>query len=330
MSWTLGRKLGVAFGAVSLVFIAALLVSITFTGKADRAWDETLRLQKGADGANLQIQGIRAQMRAQARLAATLDSRFEQDFEAGVALSNRGSAAVEALNDPVVARISSEANKADHGHDAAVVDDLFPAAEAGDRDAALAALAAADEAVDVILAKAETIGGHIGKRRDAAVAEARDATSAARRYSLLAAGLALVLAAGLAFVLIRGIRRGVTTVLDRLSGLVDDCRELSQAIDATAAGDLTVSIATRTQPIDDLGSDEIGRVGEAVNAIRESTAGSVDAYNRMRVELLAIVGEMAGAADAVAGASREMAATSDESGRAVGEIAHAIGEIAIG
>src|SRR6185503_16522384 len=175
MSWTLGRKLGVAFGAVSLVFIAALLVSITFTGKADRSWDETLRLQKGADGANLQIQGIRAQMRAQARLAATLDSRFEQDFEAGVALSNRGSAAVEALKDPVVARISSEANKADHGHDAAVVDDLFPAVEAGDRESALTALAAADEAVDVILAKAETIGGHIEKRRDAAVAEAKDA-----------------------------------------------------------------------------------------------------------------------------------------------------------
>jgi len=159
MSWTLGRKLAAAFGAVSLVFVAALLVSITFSARADHAWDETLRLQKAADGANLQIQGIRAQMRAQARLAATLDSRLEQDFEAGVALSNRGSAAVERLKDPVVARISSEANRADHGHDAAVVDELFPAVAAGDRAAALAALADADDAVDVILAKTETIGG---------------------------------------------------------------------------------------------------------------------------------------------------------------------------
>ena len=45
------------------------------------------------------------QMRAQARLAATLDRRYERDYEAGVNAGNKGSAAVEELRDPVVARI---------------------------------------------------------------------------------------------------------------------------------------------------------------------------------------------------------------------------------
>ena len=66
---------------------------------------------------------------------------YERDFEAGVNACNKGSAAVEALRDPVVARISAEANAADHEHDAAVVDQLFPAARRGDRGAALRALA---------------------------------------------------------------------------------------------------------------------------------------------------------------------------------------------
>ena len=161
MSWTIGRKLGAAFGAVSLLFLIALAVSLSFAGKANDRWDETLALSKAEQGASQQIRGIQAQMRAQAQLAATLDRRYEAAFEAGVEAGNEGSAAVEALQDPVVSQISSEANAADHEHDAAVVDQLFPAARRGDREAALRALAGADEAVDVILAKTLTIDEHI-------------------------------------------------------------------------------------------------------------------------------------------------------------------------
>ena len=35
MSWTLGRKLGAAFAAVSALFIVALSVSLTFAAKAE-------------------------------------------------------------------------------------------------------------------------------------------------------------------------------------------------------------------------------------------------------------------------------------------------------
>jgi methyl-accepting chemotaxis protein len=72
-------------------------------------------------------------MRAQAQLAATLDTKYEKAFEAGVDAGNEGAATVEALHDPVVAKISGDANAADHQHDAAVSEQLFPAAERGDR-----------------------------------------------------------------------------------------------------------------------------------------------------------------------------------------------------
>jgi methyl-accepting chemotaxis protein len=330
MSWTIGRKLGAAFGAVSVLFLIALAVSLSFAGKANDRWDETLALAEAEQGVTQQIRGIQAQMRAQAQLAATFDRRFEAEFEAGVEAGNEGSAAVEALKDPVVTQISSEANAADHKHDAAVVDQLFPAARRGDREAALRALAAADEAVDVILAKTLTIEEHIGKRQDAAVAAARDATGDARRYALLAALAALALAVAISLWIVRGIRRGVVAILDRLRGLSTESGELSGALDAAAGGDLTVGVRSSTEPIDEIGGDEIGQVAVAVNEIRSSTASSVESYNAMRASLHSLVGDLSIAASSVAGSSQQMASTSEESGRAVGEIAHAIGEVAQG
>jgi methyl-accepting chemotaxis protein len=330
MTSTLGRKLGAAFAAVSALFLIALAVSLFFAGKADDRWTETLALAQGQEGATQQIRGIQAQMRAQARLAATLDSRYEKDFEQAVGVSNEGSAAVGALHDPVVNRISREANAADHDHDAAVVDELFPAARAGDRDAALRALAAADRAVDVILAKTLTIDEHIAQRHDAAVDAAKSATGKARLYGILAALAAIVLALVISLAIVRGIRRGVAVILERLQGLTAECGELSSALDAAAAGDLTVRVESSTEDIEGLGADEIGQVGEAVNAIRVSTAGSMESYNRMRDSLHGLIGDVATAASSVAGSSQEMASTSDESGRAVAEIASAISEVAQG
>jgi methyl-accepting chemotaxis protein len=305
-------------------------VSLLFAAKANSRWDETLRLAEAERGAAQQVSGIQAQMRAQAQLATTFDKRYERAFQAGVDTGNKGSAAVEALHDPVVATISREANLADHAHDAAVVDELFPAAAAGDRAATLKALAEADAAVDLILGKALTIQGRIGERRAEAVAAARSRTRDAHRYALLAALAAIALAVGISLWIVRGIRTGIATILDRLRGLTAECDDLSAALDAAAGGDLTAHVDFRVEPIEHLTGDEIGALGGAVNAIRGSTAASVESYNRMREGLHSLIGELSLAAQSVAGSSQEMAGTSDEAGRAVGEIASALGEVAIG
>jgi methyl-accepting chemotaxis protein len=330
MSWTIGRKLGAAFGAVCLLFALALTATLVYTARANSHWAEVVAVAKANEGAAAQREGTRAQMSAQAHLAATMDAKYERDFEAGVAASNAGAKQVEALHDDAVTRVSASANAADHNHDAAITKELFPAVERGDREAALAAMKKADVAVGIVFGKLQTIGKHIRDRHDAAVASAEAASASARRFGILAGLLAVVMAAGAAFFVVRGIRRGVTAILDRLRSLTGDADALARALDAAATGDLTVSVAATTEPIEHFSSDEIGHVAEAVNTIRDRNEASTDAYNRMVDGLRDLITDVSTAAGTVSASSQQMAGTADEAGRAVGEIAHAIGEVAHG
>jgi methyl-accepting chemotaxis protein len=330
MSWTIGRKLGAAFGAVCALFALALAATLVYAQKANTQWAEAVAIGRANEGAAAQREGTRAQMSAQAHLAATMDPKFERDFEQGVAASDAGAKHVEALHDPQVTAISASANTADHTHDATITKELFPAVEHGDQPAALAALKKADAAVGIVFGKLQSIGAHINKRHEAAVASAKAASASARRFGILAGLLAVLMAAGAAFFVVRGIRRGVTAILDRLGSLTGDADALARALDAAATGDLTVSVAPTTEPIEHFSSDEIGRVAEAVNTIRDANESSTDAYNRMVGGLRELISDVSTAAGTVSASSQQMAGTADEAGRAVGEIAHAIGEVAHG
>jgi methyl-accepting chemotaxis protein len=330
MSWTIGRKLGAAFGAVCLLFALALAATLVYTARATTQWTEVVAIGKANDGAAAQREGTRAQMSAQAHLVATMDPRFERDFEAGVAASDAGAQRVAALHDPTVTAISDSANEADHTHDATITTELFPAVEHGDRDAAVAALAKADTAVGIVFSKLDTIGAHVERRHVAAIASARSATATARKLGVISGILAVLIAAAAAFVVVRGIRRGVAAILDRLTSLTGDSDSLARALDAASTGDLTVSIGSTTEPIEQRSSDEIGRVADAVNTIRDSNAASTEAYNRMVSGLRELIDDVSTAAGTVSASSQQMAGTADEAGRAVGEIAHAIGEVAHG
>jgi methyl-accepting chemotaxis protein len=145
---------------------------------------------------------------------------------------------------------------------------------------------------------------------------------------LLAAGL---LSVGIAFVLARQSKRAVSMILDRLRLLRDhDTNDLRDALQALGRGDLTVSVTPVTPPIDGPGRDELGQVAVAVNVIRESTLGSVEAYNETCAQLAGLIGELSTSARSVSSASDQMATASQEAGRAVGEIATAVGEVAHG
>jgi methyl-accepting chemotaxis protein len=330
MSWTIGRKLGAAFGAVCLLFVFALAATMVYDGKATSRWTEVVAIGKANEGAAAQREGTRAQMTAQAHLVATMDPRYERDFEAGVAASDAGAKRVEALDDPTVSGIANSANEADHLHDATITDELFPAVKRGDRQAALRALKKADAAVAIVLDKAQTIGAHIDRRRNAAEAGARSATATAHRIGIIAGLLAVVIAAWAAYFVVRGVRLGVNSILKRLSSLTADSDALARALDSAATGDLTVAVTTSTEPITRRSRDEIGRVAEAVNTIRDQTEASTDAYKRMIDGLRELVTDVSTAAGSVSASSEQMAGTADEAGRAVGEIASAIGDVAHG
>jgi methyl-accepting chemotaxis protein len=163
------------------------------------------------------------------------------------------------------------------------------------------------------------------------LAQSRSAYGSARTLTILMLIAGIVVGAGIAFLITRQIKRVVSAVLDRLGMLRDNCAaDLSAALGSMAQGDLTVGVTPVTPLIDDPARDELGQVASAVNAIRNSTVASVEAYNAMREQLSGVIGELTANAETVSSASQQMASTSEETGRAVGEIASAVSEVAAG
>jgi methyl-accepting chemotaxis protein len=158
------------------------------------------------------------------------------------------------------------------------------------------------------------------------------ATVASSRLMIVIASIAgALLAIGVATWITLALRMRVRRVLSRLQHLRDDdVRGLADGLEAVANGDMTVEVRTATRPIQRISSDEIGEVSLAVNAIHETTLTSLDAYNRMRARVAAILAEIAHSSASVAAASQQMATTSEETGRAIGEIATTVGEVAQG
>ena len=282
-------------------------------------------------GADTQLRGTQQQMAAQALYVATSAPRYKAEWEAGVAMSDRGAAAVDALHDPVIGKIAATANAADHRHDAAVNTRLFPAVARRDHRAALAALRQADTFVRVPLAAQRKIAAYVTARRASDVAQAKAAERDARSAGLVAGLVGVLLAAGIALVITRRVVRPLKVVVERLGTLRDvDVTGLNGGLSALATGDLTVTAEPHTAPIDNPGGDEIGDVARAFNEIQAKTVESLHAYGESRARLAALIGDVAGSAGTVSAASQQMATTSDEAGRAVGEIAAAVGEVAQG
>jgi methyl-accepting chemotaxis protein len=293
--WSLGKRLGVGFGLVAALFLMAIGTTLHYSAAAESSWKQTQRWNAATTGVNQQIHGTEMQMAAQANLVATMDRSWEARWEAGVAMADRGSEAVSAIGDPVITKISTDANAADHKHDVTVHDKLFPAVEAGDQAAARAALGRANAFVQVPYDALVKIRGRVDGLRAADVAAAKDAAQRARMIGAAAALLGTLLAIAVAMLIIRAARKPII--------------ELMAVSERAAAGDLTVRATVAA-------SDELGRLAAGFNAMIESLAG--------------LVGRIGQASGTVSDAAQEMAGSSNETGRAVDEVAQAMGEVAVG
>jgi methyl-accepting chemotaxis protein len=333
-SFTLASKLTLAFGAVTAIFVAALVTVMLLETSSESTWKGTLRWAEADQAAATQIRGTQQQMAAQAMLVATGEPRYRREWKAGVELADRGAAELDRLHDATIGRIADGANEADHAHDAAVTEKLFPAIDAGDHDAAQRALAAADRTVRIPLAAQMKIADYAAGRRADAVAEAKSAAGRAQTVGIAAIVIGLLLAGAIAVLFARRtvrrlrvvqsaaaaiaggdlaqeVRSDSTDEIGQLAGafgeMVDSLRELGAAFDRVAAGDLGVEVASRSD--------------------RDELSAS---FTRMTTGLRELVGEVAQSASAVSASSQQMASTSEEAGRAVGEIASAVGEVALG
>jgi methyl-accepting chemotaxis protein len=213
---------------------------------------------------------------------------------------------------------------------------------AGDSVVALAQKGPAQGANNLYFAKAAPLNAQLDealsrliKINDAQagvdVAAINSNKSSSTTMTIIVLILSVLVGSGIAILVSRAIKNTVDLVLDRLSSLRDHCAtNLKAAIEAMASGDLTVTAEVVTKPIENPSEDELRRVAQAVNTIRDRIEATIEAYNQTRGNLNDVVGKVAGSAGAVSAASQQMAATSEETGRATNEIAHAVGDVAQG
>jgi methyl-accepting chemotaxis protein len=171
-------------------------------------------------------------------------------------------------------------------------------------------------------AAAERLHEAIQASADRTIDAADASASAGTRTIVIVALLALLAAAALAAFVTRSVIRPVKALGARLRSLDEHCLAgLEKGLQMVRDGNLTYELTPVTTPVDVDSTDELGQLSLTFNAMLGKTQVSIDAYNDMRDQLGALIGEVAGNATNVASASQQMASTSDEAGRAVGESA---------
>jgi methyl-accepting chemotaxis protein len=334
---SLGTKLASAFALTLILMLVAAVISVTKMGtlagrtadaKQGAILDEQIMSMEIAAREALDVEATAILYGAPAalddRLAAAWESNDGDAFAESLAEAQR----LAVLDMPARLKESEAAGQALQASIAETVELVrqgdVEAARANRQRSSLPAFDAFTERNQAVEAQSEQFS------EEASLAAASVA-SGGKRTIIVVAGVALLLAAACAGVITRGITRGVAVILDRLASLRDsDTTDLSTGLSAVATGDLTHSVAATTEPLADLGGDEIGRIARAVNEIRENTARSIDDYNEMRAQLAELMGELSQSSGSVSTASKQMACASDEAGRAVGEIASAVTDVAQG
>ena len=335
----LGARLAVAFGLMAL---ALALVSVIAFSKLSTLSSEAHALGKGADARALRaadeigrnVQDIAHQtashlyvhdgdLKAQDGLASdirSIEAQNATDFRLLAAYAH--TAPLRRAYDAYIARVN-RAVAASRAETVKGADD-----RSGSRGIYERHVVGALEPI-------EADGPKLDQALQAqAAARADHAASVAGSGKTLIAIIALValaLAAALAVLITRSVTQPVAEILNRLGMLKDNCTtDLRTGLSRVAEGDLTFEVVPVTPHIEHPGGGEIGDVAIAVNAIRDNTVASVEAYNASRASLVDLIGEVAQTAVVVARSSQEVAGTSQEAGRAVGEIARAAGDLAEG
>ncbi|HEX5900679.1 MAG TPA: methyl-accepting chemotaxis protein, partial [Solirubrobacteraceae bacterium] len=204
----------------------------------------------------------------------------------------------------------------------------------GDQRRSASRTAYVDEATPA-LARLEATRSAFARELEAENRAALAATSAkassGQRTIWIVIAVALALSAVMAFVITRSITRPVAVLVERLRGVTDTCLSgLGRGLEATARGDLTVSVEQATEKIGARARDEIGAASAVVDDLIDGARASIAAYETTRVNLGAMIGQVTLSARGVSAASEQVATNSEETGRAMAEISRAVGSVAGG
>jgi methyl-accepting chemotaxis protein len=198
----------------------------------------------------------------------------------------------------------------------------------GSRDAYIKQLVPVNHALDASITK---LSDAVQADVSGDVARETSAASAGVRLLVVVGAVAMLVAAALAVLITLSVVRPVRAVAERLRALDEDgLTNLTAGLSAAAAGDLTVTATSRTEPLAAGGRDELADLTSTFNSMLAKARESISGYETMRTELSVVIAQVAEGSGTVASASQQMASTSDEAGRAVEEIATAVQEVATG
>ncbi len=181
-----------------------------------------------------------------------------------------------------------------------------------------------DDSVNRLLAIQQTVGGQMS--RDAVVT-----AEIWQRVLVFFTLVALVFGLCMAFFVSRGVARGVQAVQKVLTSLTENCaRFLEDGLAAMSANDLSVAVHSVTQPIEHYGRDEIGQTARITNTLVARLQSITVSYERARLSLGDLVGQVRSASDGLADSSSQLGTTAHQTGSAVEQVTTAIQNVAAG
>lgn len=151
----------------------------------------------------------------------------------------------------------------------------------------------------------------------------------ARDVIITLLALALLFGAAVAWLITRYITLALSQISSRIVSLDTICVvNLNAAVTALEQGDLTVAIATGTEPLTSQSKDEFGQMAHTFNQMLAKLQATIASFRKSQSSLSGLIQDMQASADQVDSAARTLSGTSQQIGAATEEIGAAMHEVA--
>ena len=321
---SVGGRLAVAFGLVSVLMLLVGLAGIWGTQQQQSVRTQTERLEAVRQQVqelrylDADVSGWQGYIYAQAVVegsAVAVDPKA--DNQVGIAASR--AAAYQVMDQiPVKQLTPYERKTLSMIHDQwdmyfRINDRMVKDIAAGYPEAMARAYTTLNEDLDTawsdLLGSTETLQASLDKRKAALLTEADRATTTARVSILVASLAALALAVLLGLLITRSIVRPLRRCLTALACI--------------AQGDLTASSGVTSK-------DEVGRLAQSMDDAMTSLRGMVETVAGSATALSAAASQMAATSDTIAGSAHEASERARDVADAAGEVSHNVQTVATG
>jgi methyl-accepting chemotaxis protein len=160
-------------------------------------------------------------------------------------------------------------------------------------------------------------------------AEIKATYLAARTLIIVLLALSVLFGSLAAWLITRYMTQALAEVSQRITSMETICiANLSNAVAALEQGDLTVKIATGTEPMTNQAKDEFGQMARTFNRMLTKLQGTIGSFRMSQASLSNLIQDMQQSAAQVDSAAQTLSGTSQQIGAATEEIGATMHEVA--